>query len=236
VDIRDLIAPRRCLACRAVGSDPLCRACAATLIPIDDDRCLRCGRPTAFVVASCRECAGRRLSFRTARAALVHDDAAAALLRAWKDHGLQDAGRILVDACVNTLRAPEADAVTHVPAAAHRARWRGVDPPVAIARCLGEAWGTPVVALLERVADRPQRGLDRAARRRNAARSFRVPDAVSGRVLLVDDVYTTGATASACARALRRAGASEVIVVTATRVVAEAGRYPPSARRWASDG
>ncbi|MDQ2981981.1 MAG: ComF family protein, partial [Actinomycetota bacterium] len=66
---------------------------------------------------------------------------------------------------------------------------------------------------------RPQRGLSRPDRRRNVARAFRANCCVPQRVLLVDDVYTSGATAAAAASALRKAGARRVEVVTFARVV-----------------
>jgi predicted amidophosphoribosyltransferase len=74
-------------------------------------------------------------------------------------------------------------------------------------------------AVLERVHERPQRGLSAAQRQRNASGAFAARSRVGGRVLLVDDVMTTGATLRAGVRQLRRAGARQVDVVTLARVV-----------------
>jgi predicted amidophosphoribosyltransferase len=106
-----------------------------------------------------------------------------------------------------------------VPALAARAAWRGDDGAHALAERLAAAWGGEVAEPLRRDGARPQRGLDRAGRRRNARAQFRAVAAVSGPVLLVDDVYTTGATADVCAGLLRRAGAARVDVVTFARAV-----------------
>ena len=106
-----------------------------------------------------------------------------------------------------------------MPALRARAAWRGGDGAAALARLLGDAWQLEVAGPLRRNGSRPQRGLDREERRRNARAQFRAVRAVSGAVVLVDDVYTTGATADVCARLLRRAGAARVDVVTFARVV-----------------
>jgi len=89
-----------------------------------------------------------------------------------------------------------------------------------LAEELARSWELPVVALLRRrrAAER-QRGLSRAERRRNVAGAFVAPSAVPSSVVLVDDVFTSGATANSAASALRQAGARRVEVVTFARVV-----------------
>jgi predicted amidophosphoribosyltransferase len=100
-----------------------------------------------------------------------------------------------------------------------RALWRGHHPPQALAERLGERWDLPVLALLARRGESVrQRGLDLRERRRNVAHAF-LSGPCTGSVGLVDDVYTTGATAAAAASALRRAGARRVVVVTFARAV-----------------
>jgi ComF family protein len=184
---------------------------------------VRCGRPTAHVVGRCRDCSTWRPAFATARAAVALDGAAAVLVRRWKDAGLVRAGDVAVELVLATVPPPPADVVVPVPARRERARRRGSDPPGRLAAALAAAWALPVAPhALRRVGGRPQRGRVRAERRRNAATAFgagsRLPPAAA-RVVLVDDVYTTGATAHACARLLRAAGATRVDVVTFARVV-----------------
>jgi predicted amidophosphoribosyltransferase len=104
-------------------------------------------------------------------------------------------------------------------------RWRtiqrGCHPAELLAREVARRWRLPAVDLLEPVRlRRPQRGLDTAARRRNVRGAFRARAvAVPAAVALVDDVYTTGATLDACARALRAGGAASVEVFTLARAV-----------------
>ena len=91
---------------------------------------------------------------------------------------------------------------------------RAHHPAEALARELGAPWGLPLEPLLTRPHARPQRGLSRVERRRNVATVRAGAARAPPRLVLVDDVYTTGATVSAAASALRRAGAREVHVFT----------------------
>jgi ComF family protein len=109
--------------------------------------------------------------------------------------------------------------VVPVPAFRARSAWRGGDGAASLAGAIAEAWQLELAGPLRRDGVRPQRGLDREERRRNARAQFRAVRAVHGHIVLVDDVYTTGATADVCARLLRRAGATRVDVVTFARVV-----------------
>ena len=112
-----------------------------------------------------------------------------------------------------------AELITFVPPDGDRSLKRGHHPPIRLARELGCRWGLPLRPLLERTRPlRPQRGLGRRERQINVRGAFRARP-TRGCVLLVDDVYTTGATVAAAASALRRAGASSVEVVTVARAV-----------------
>jgi ComF family protein len=102
-------------------------------------------------------------------------------------------------------------------------RWkRGFNQAELLAREIARRWSVPVRNLVHRAkATAPQAGLTNAKRRANVNGAFRVPRpaSVQGlRILLVDDVMTTGATASACARALKQAGAARVALLTVARV------------------
>jgi len=214
-----LFAPGRCLSCRAPGP-PVCAGCRCRLTLLDGPCCDRCGRPTERATDACRECSGRRLAFASARGAVVLAGPAHALVRAWKDRGLRAAADVAADLVLAVVAPPPGvAAVVPVPALPARAAWRGGDGALALAERLGRAWSLEVRRPLQRGGGRTQRGLDRVARRSNARGQFRAVDAVDGPVLLIDDVYTTGATADVCARLLRRAGASRVDVVTFARAV-----------------
>jgi predicted amidophosphoribosyltransferase len=215
----DVLFPRRCVVCAVPGAT-LCAACARSLPRIGAPACARCGAPAAWPVARCRECAGRRIAFASARAAVEYDVRVRAVVTAWKERGLRDlASRAaaIVDEVVSIPS--KAELITFVPPDGDRSLERGHHPPGRLARELGRRWDLQVQPLLERTRPlRPQRGLDRQERQRNVRGAFRASPTRGG-VLLVDDVYTTGATVSAAAGALRRAGAASVEVVTFARTV-----------------
>ncbi len=218
-DLLDVLLPRRCLVCRG-PADALCDACRGRLTRLSAPCCARCGAPVAWPVARCRECSGRRLGFTRARAAVAYDDAARKLVTAWKEHGLRALATLAGDLVCEAVERPPVYTVTYVPSDADRRLRRGHNPAQRLARELGRRWQLPVVPLLGRQPGvRPQRGLPLAERRRNVRGAF-VPTSPSPPALvLVDDVYTSGATVSAAASALRKSGARRVEVVTFARAV-----------------
>jgi predicted amidophosphoribosyltransferase len=139
---------------------------------------------------------------------------------AWKERGLRHLAREAADVIVNTVERPSVAALAFIPPDGDRSVKRGHHPAERLARELGRRWEAPVLAVLGRTrSPRPQRGLTLAARRRNVAGSFVATSRAAGRLGLVDDVYTTGSTASAAASALRKGGARSVEVITFARTV-----------------
>jgi predicted amidophosphoribosyltransferase len=187
--------------------------------------CERCGAPTAWPVPTCRECGSHRIAFDSARAAIRYDAAGRRIVRAWKERGLRRFSIHAAELVAGRVPRPVADVITYIPPDGDRSAKRGHHPAQSLAEALGERWGLPVDCLLART--RPvarQAELRRAARRGNVRGAFapareRVPECI----VLVDDVYTTGATVDAAAAALRKAGAREVRVVTFARVTRAVG-------------
>jgi len=215
----DLLLPQRCLVCGA-GGTPLCAGCRDGLSPLEPPLCERCGAPVAWPVARCRECAGRRLAFASARAAVAYDESARALVAGWKERGLRRLAEEAAAVLAERLPRPDAACTTFVPPDRDRRLRRGHHPAEGLARALARRWELDCAELLVRAgASRPQRGLGVADRRRNVAGAFRSTARPPSRVLLVDDVYTTGATVSAAASALRAAGAREIVVLTFARAI-----------------
>lgn len=200
----------------------LCDACLRGLNLIGPPGCERCGAPGPWPVARCAECAGRRIAFTTARAAIAYDAAVRPIIAAWKEHGRRDLAGPLAELVVRAVSAPAVDCLTFVPGDRERGLQRGHAPAESLARALAQRWEIELVRLLGRVgpAGGPrQAGLRRAERRANVRGAFRATGVVPTRVCLVDDVYTTGSTVGACASALRRAGARHVEVVCLARAV-----------------
>lgn len=216
----DLLVPRRCVSCARLGED-LCADCRAELPLLLGTHCERCGAPTAWPVRRCRECSGRRLAFASARAAVAYESTVPAVVAAWKERGLRRLAELAADVVTDCLARPTvADAIAFIPPDGDRSVRRGHHPAERLARELGRRWGLPVVGTLGRTrVPRRQRGLALPERRRNVAGAFAAGEPVPKRLVLVDDVYTTGATATAAASALRKAGATRVDVVTFARAV-----------------
>lgn len=215
----DLLLPNRCAACGVPGP-AFCPGCRDSLIRLAPPLCDRCGSPGAWPVKRCAECSGRRIAFASARAAIVYDGSARQFVQAWKERGQRTLACEAASIIAETLSRPAAPVLAFVPADGDRALSRGHRPAEALARELGRVWELPVAPLVRRArsVDR-QRGLGLQERRRNVRGAFASARASPPRVCLVDDVYTSGATAGAAASALRHGGARRVEVVTLARAV-----------------
>jgi predicted amidophosphoribosyltransferase len=156
----------------------------------------------------------------SARAAVAYDGTVRALVGAWKERGLRRLAVLAADLVVEAVPRPEAAALCFVPPDGDRSLWRGHHPAERLACELSCHWELPVEPLLRRLRSTPrQRGLQLVDRRRNVADAFAPAGRAAPRVALVDDVYTSGATAAAAASALRKAGARRVEVVTFARAI-----------------
>lgn len=229
--ILDLVLPPRCPACREIVEDDgrFCAACWATLRFITAPQCAACGTPFNHdrgAGTRCGACLLKPPRYATARAALSYEGAARAVLLGFKHGDRQHLARLMAPQLVR-VGAPvlDADALL-VPVPLHRSRlWsRGFNQAALLAAAVARRTGTPLAvdALVRVRRTAISRGLGRRARAENVASAFRValPDRVRNRrIVLVDDVLTTGATAQACARVLLRAGAARVDVLTWARVV-----------------
>jgi ComF family protein len=217
--VLELLLPQRCLVCRAPGAQ-VCSVCTAALQLIVPPWCERCGTPTVWPVLRCAECSGRRLAFVRARAAVEYDAPVRQVVAAWKERGLRRLARWAAAVILEQVRRPGPDCIVFVPPDPDRRLRRGHHAAEQLARELAKVWDCSLEPLLVRVRGSPrQRELTRAERRRNVAAAFRATATAPSRVTLVDDIYTTGATAHAAASALRKRGARHVEVVTFARTI-----------------
>jgi predicted amidophosphoribosyltransferase len=171
-------------------------------------------------VPRCRECSGRRLAFASARAAVEYDGSVRRFVSAWKERGLRRLAAEAAELVVLAVPPPQVAMLSFVPPDRERVLLRGHHPAERLAHELGARWDLPVRPLLAWARAIPhQRGLSLGDRRRNVAGAFALAARELAEVGLVDDVYTSGATAAAGASALRKGGARRVEVITFARVV-----------------
>jgi ComF family protein len=216
--VLDLLLPQRCLVCARPGKQ-VCEDCTAGLRRIAPPLCERCGAPTVWPVRRCAECAGRRLAFGRARAAVEYEDPVPLIVAAWKERGLRRLADWAAELVAEALPAPGGACIVFVPGDPDRRLRRG-HAAERLAAELAERWSLPCEPLLRRTRGSvPQRGLRQTERRRNVAGAFLVRARVPTHLTLVDDVYTTGATVDAAASALRKGGARRVDVVTFARTI-----------------
>ena len=231
--LADLTMPPQCLSCHAwtASAGSLCAACWSKLRLIEKPTCARLGIPFAYDLgegALSAEAIADPPPFDRCRAVATFDDVARRLV-----HGLKYRDRLELAAWMAGWMSragaeviAEADIIVPVPLHRRRLWWRRYNQSVLLARTVAERAGKPLApSAVKRIrATVQQVGLSPDERDRNVRGAFLVPlsekMAVAGRrVLLVDDVYTTGATVRAATRALLRAGAAGVDVLVFARVV-----------------
>jgi ComF family protein len=238
----DLVArvalPPLCPACREpVEGAGLCASCWSSLSFIAAPYCERLGIPFAFEAGQgllSMEAISDPPAYGRARAAVRYDEVARTLVHGLKYGDRLDLAPMMGRWMANAGRALLADADALVPVPLHWRRqwWRRFNQSALLAEVIGKVSGRMVAhRALKRVKATPQQvGLDKTARAQNVQGAFRVPperrgDVAGRKLILVDDVLTSGATLDACARALLRGGAASVDVLVFARVVTS-GRNP----------
>jgi ComF family protein len=204
--------PQQCFACGvASDSDVLCRACFSGLPGIEVARCPVCAIPQPLG-ETCGDCLCHPPSFDATRAALDYGFPVDKLVQALKYGHRLASSRLFVD-LMAALPVPQADLVMPMPLHSVRLASRGFNQAAELARPLAKCWGLPVLldGIARDVDTRPQASLPWKERTANVRGAFRVAGGVEGlRVVVVDDVMTTGATLAELARTLKDVGAVSV--------------------------
>ena len=227
----DAVLPPRCLKCGAAVAEPgaLCAACWPALAFITPPYCACCGYPFELDPGPGTLCAGCLATpppYRRARAVLRYDVASRDLILGFKHGDRTEAAPAFARWLAAGGELSDIDVIAPVPLHWRRLFHRRYNQSALLALGVGRLAGRPVVAdlLLRRRPTPPQGHLGSAARRRNVAGAFAVnPRRRAGlagrRVLLVDDVMTSGATIEACCRALSQGGAASVDVLALARAI-----------------
>jgi len=225
----DLFLPPRCALCgeEAPVDDGFCSSCRAAIPPLLPPCCPRCALPYPAENGSnhlCQECLRHPPPFEEVRVVSVYEDAMKRAINLFKyEDGIcldRPFATLLAELLDRTPLSLSPDLILPVPLHVSRLRERTYNQSDLLARCLGKKIDVSVDSdLLVRSQKTPiQQGLDLEARRRNLRNAFRVTRPLRGeKILLVDDVMTTGATARACALSLKRGGAGAVSVAVLAR-------------------
>jgi len=232
--VLDLLYPPRCEACGRLRREPLCPECDAAIVRIERPVCQACGEPfdpRAQAAPRCAECRGKRRPFSVARSAACYEGPLVEAIRRFKYHCQmvlwRPLGRLMVEALesgpAGDLDPETIDVVCPVPLHESRLRERGFNQSELLAEVVAEAIERPLRPLLEKTRPTaPQVDLPAESRGANVRGAFaaNLHQVIKGqRVLLIDDLFTTGATLGECARALRRAEVEEVRIFTLARPV-----------------
>jgi predicted amidophosphoribosyltransferase len=215
-----LLAPPACTACRrplTTAGPLLCPACTRALPWLRGPGCPRCGLPRHRQGV----CPAAGAAFALAWAPLAYEGVARDLVQALKFRGALPVARLMAAQLAAAL--PPAmrgvDAVVPVPPHPGRRRRRGFDPANTLAKALAPRLELPLAPCLSRGGGRRQVGTGVRQRRDPARLAVRAGAPAPARVLLVDDVHTTGATLDACARALAAAGSRWIVAATYARTL-----------------
>jgi competence protein ComFC len=220
----DLVYPPHCVACGHLG-EWLCAECLRGVPWLDGPCCSRCGQPMAKAGSLCNECAGGGLALESARAVSLHVPPLREAIYGLKYDGLRALVAPLALLLAEAWRRTSwpIDVIVPVPLHERRIRRRGYNQSLLLADALSRHLGVPLEGrvLVRERNTRTQVGLKRQERWLNVAGAFRCRDAsLQGKsILLVDDVFTTGATLEACAVALVASGSAQVRALTLTRAI-----------------
>jgi ComF family protein len=230
----DFLLPPLCHVCRSfipqAGPLHICSSCREKMPPVTHPLCTICGIPFSGAGADhpCGACLKHPPSFDAARAALIYEGPGRRLIHAFKYthkiHLRRPLGLLTAQSLADFVASHGPDLIVPVPLHVKRLRGRGFNQAILLGEVLAREWRIP----LHRQAMRrirwtePQINLTAEQRRDNVKGAFAVRDAtaVAGkRVLLVDDVFTTGSTVEECSKMLKKSGAAEVVVITVARTL-----------------
>lgn len=226
MDFLKLLYPRKCPMCHKIldnGKWTICPGCLERLPPIREPRCKSCGKPLEEENRElCGDCAHGRHLFTGGRGIFSYDAAAHASVMKYKNGGRQEYERFYIQAAAlygeAWVRQCRPQVLVPIPMRSQERRKRGFSPAENLALGLGSAWGIPVEAqLLKKVRrTKEQKGLDAAGRRVNLRNAFEGAPGIwpYQRILLIDDVYTTGSTMDAAAEAAAAHGVGTIYFLT----------------------
>lgn len=223
--LRELLYPPKCAGCKEIlpAGNYVCDRCKKQLHYVKDPVCVICGKPLEDEEEGrCFDCKMAPHIFSQNRSVFVYDALAKKMMYELKYHHNKDYaeffGRETVDILQNWIMALKVDGIVPIPLHPERKRQRGYNQSELLADRIGKACGIPVFPdyLLRSRATRPQKELNDLQRKNNVKNAFLMgKNAVQlKRIMLLDDIYTTGATLDAAAAVLLEHGAQQVFGLT----------------------
>jgi len=223
--VLDAIYPRICPLCKEIvrkRNADICPKCAKKLSYVEQPYCLRCGKPVDDGMEYCTDCSRRAHVYDEGRAALVYDEYMSGSIYAFKYNGKREFaafyGRIMDERLGEWIRSLNVDAIIPVPIHKSKLKKRGYNQAQLIAKELAKRMQISVLrdAVTRRTATKVQKNLSAAMRQNNLKKAFIVTGNVVklNSVLIVDDIYTTGATIDSMAGCLKGAGIDKVYFAT----------------------
>jgi len=230
----DFVFPPHCHVCRSfipeAGRLHICNSCRDTVQLISSPHCTVCAVPFHCVGHNhpCGSCSKESPAFDAARAAFVYDGPGRELIHnfkyEFKTHLRRPLALYVVEVLSEFVSTHRPDVIIPVPLHSRRLRTRGFNQAVLIGEVLASEWGISMErsSMLRTRWTEPQINLAASQRRDNVKGAFAIkkPGSVKGkRILLLDDVYTTGSTVEECSKVLKKGGADEIIVITVARAI-----------------
>jgi ComF family protein len=219
-----LLYPPKCAICKTLGAELMCERCVASIVPVAEPACPACGQSLGDA-RKCAHCTFRVPAFDAARAMGAYEGVLQHAIHLLKYRDRPGLAEPLGTALAHYARreAPSlgslhVDAVAPIPMHPSRRRIRGYNQAERLARTVARELDLPLATdlLIRRSNTRPQVGLSQEARRQNLSNAFAVGNRppTGMRILLIDDVSTTGSSLHECAKALKAEGASKVYGLT----------------------
>lgn len=217
-----------CLCCGRECRDTnllVCENCKNILIPITGHVCEKCGNPIPKSCTICDECKNKELFFDKARASYIFDDYSKKLVYDLKYFNKKFASSHITQKLIEPLLSFDSpNLLIPVPLHQNRLKERGYNQSELIANSLSELTSLPIntTALTRKIETETQTGKSKKERQENVVGAFAVvskAEIKNKNIVLIDDVFTTGATTNECARVLKKAGANKVYVLTVLKTV-----------------
>ncbi len=219
----NILFPEHCPICEKPSLDhkttPICTDCWQTIRPYSGPKCQKCNKPhVSDIPTICGDCLNDEPAFKFAKSFGIYEGVLKKAINLLKYHNVKRLSKPLTDIILQ-IKIPRADSLIPVPLYKKRLRHREFNQSALLAKNIAKSLGVKVLLnCLVKIKDTmPQVGLSSRDRIKNIKKTFEVTNKklIEGEnIILVDDVFTTGATVRECSKVLKRAGAEDIYVIT----------------------